>query len=184
MHRKMVDKSIQRESDESLRNTFEQFFKDYYSCLYYYALRYIPDEEVCKDLVSDSFHHLWENIDTFRPDTALTYMYTHVRYLCIDYIRHSNMAEAHIPSYLTMLREWNDDDRHESEERILTIMHLIEEMPENTRFVMEQCYLHKKKYCEVAEMMGVTESAVRKHIMKGLNLIRTHFSVKYKKGGG
>ncbi len=180
----MADKKRQTESEEALKDAFEQFFKESYSLLYYYALRYIADEEVCRDVVSDSFHFLWEHRETFRADTALTYMYTHVRYLCIDYIRHAGMKEAHIPSYLAMLREWNDDDRRESEERIRAIMRLIEEMPENTRFVMEQCYLHKKKYREVAEMMGLTESAVRKHIMKGLNLIRAHFSVKYKKGGG
>lgn len=167
----------------TLKKEFELFFKENYSRLYYYALRYIPDSEVCKDLVSDSFHYMWERIDTFRADTALTYMYTHVQRLCIDYIRRSDMKEANIPSYLAMLQEWNAPQQKESEERIRIIMRLIEEMPSTTRLVMEQCYLYKKKYKEVAEMCGLSESGVRKHIMKGLDIIRSFFSVKYKKGG-
>lgn len=61
-------------------------------------------------------------------------------------------------------------------------MRLIENMPPTTRLVMEQCYLYKKKYKDVAEMTGLSESGVRKQIMKGLDTIRSFFSVKYKKG--
>ncbi len=178
----MHNQESERESIKVLRNDFERFFKENYSRLYYYALRFIPDAEICKDLVSDSFHFMWERIETFRADTALTYMYTHVQHLCIDYIRHSEMKEANIPSYLSMLQEWNAPDRQESEERIKVIMRLIEEMPPSTRLVMEQCYLYRKKYREVAEMTGLSESGVRKQIMKGLDIIRSYFSVKYKKG--
>lgn len=166
-----------------LRSEFERFFKENYSRLYYYALRYISDEEACKDVVSDSFRFMWERIETFRAETALTYMYTHVRNLCIDYIRRAEMREANIPSYLAMLKEWNAADWRESEARIRMVMRLIEEMPPSTRTVMEQCYLYRKKYKEVAELTGLSESGVRKQVMKGLNLIRSHFSVKYKKGG-
>ena len=103
----MLNQEVERETIAALKNEFEQFFKENYSRLYYYALRYIPDSEICKDLVSDSFHFMWERIETFRVDTALTYMYTHVQHLCIDYIRRSEMKEANVPSYLSMLQEWN-----------------------------------------------------------------------------
>ena len=168
---------------ESLEKEFEKFFQANYSRLYYYALRYIPDSETCKDLVCDSFHYMWERIETVRMDTALTYMYTHIHHLCIDYLRRQEKLEDNKLSYLSMLREWNDDDRRESEARIATIMRLIEEMPSLTRTVMEQCYIYKKMYREVAQLTGLSESGVRKHVMKGLNIIREHFSVKYKKGG-
>jgi RNA polymerase sigma-70 factor (ECF subfamily) len=82
-----------------------------------------------------------------------------------------------------MLLEWNDEEHQESEERIAAIMKLIDEMQEPTHTIMEQCYLYKKKYKEVAQMVGLTESGVRKHIMKGLDKIRAFFNVKYKKGG-
>lgn len=178
----MHNKESEREVMVALKSDFERFFKENYLRLYYYALRFIPDAEICKDIVSDSFYFMWERIDTFRMDTALTYMYTHVRHLCIDYIRRSEMKEVNIPSYLSMLREWNASDWRESEERIKVILKLIEEMPPSTRQVMEQCYLYRKKYKEVAEMTGLSESGVRKQIMKGLDIIRSYFSVKYKKG--
>ncbi len=178
----MADSKIETKSPETLKREFELFFKEQYSRLYYYALRYVPDEEVCKDLVSESFRFLWEHIDTFCAETALTYMYTHVYHLCIDHLRHAEVVETNMPSYLSTLRDWHTNNHRESDKRIRIIMKLIEQMPPTTRLVMEECYFNEKKYREVAEMTGLSESGIRKHIMKGLDIIRSHFSVKYKKG--
>lgn len=165
-----------------MHKEFERFYKENYSRFYYYALTLVPDDEACKDLVNDSFHYLWERIDTVRLQTARAYMYTNVHHRCIDYLRHAQMEESNRDAYLDMVREWNEKEHQESEERIRIIMQLMEEMQEPTRSIMEQCYLYKKKYKEVAVMVGLTESGVRKHIMKGLGKIRAYFNVNYKKG--
>ncbi len=171
------------EKDCASKKAFETFFREHYLRLYYYALRLIPDEEICKDIVGDTFFYLWQHIDDFRPETALTYVYTHVHNLCIDHIRATKRKTVHMASYLEMLREWNTEKHRESEQRIVVIMELISRMPETTRTVMEKRYLEKKPYREVAAEIGMSESGVRKHIMKGLGIIRQYFSVKYKKGG-
>ncbi len=161
---------------------FADFFKQNYVRLYYYALTYVSNEETCKDIVGESFRHLWERIDTFCPESALSYMFVHVHNLCIDHIRHTAVEHTYIESYLDVVAEMNEASWKESEDRMEIIWKIIEEMPVQTRFCMEQCYFHKKKYKEVAQILGLTESGVRKHIMKGLDMIRARFSVKYKKG--
>lgn len=168
--------------EDILRKNFEIFFRENYARFYYYALRFIPEEEACKDLVSDTFSFMWERIENMQMDTALTYMYTHLQRLCIDYLRKRERTENNKQSYLSEVRNWNGAEEREKEERIKTIMRLIEQMPPQTRSIMEQCYLEKKTYREVALLAGLTESGVRKHIMKGLNTIREYFSVNYKKG--
>ena len=47
-----------------------------------------------------------------------------------------------------------------------------------TRYVLEECYFHRKKYAEVAENIGISINAVKKHIMKALNLLREEFRLK------
>ena len=173
---------MEAENQEYLRTEFEKFYKENYSRFYYYALTLVPDAEICKDLINDSFHYLWERIASFQPQTARSYMYTHVHHLCVDHIRHAQMVENNRDAYLNMVREWNDREHLESEERIRIIMQMIDEMQEPTHTIMEQCYLYKKKYKEVAAMVGLSESGVRKHIMKGLDIIRAFFKVNYKKG--
>lgn len=162
---------------------FENFFRENYSRLYYHALNFIPDPEICKDIVSDAFRHLWEKREFIVSKTILSYMYTRVRNLCIDHIRHSEVEDGYVLDRMHLSSEMDDDSWTETEERIKTVIEIIETLPESTRFVMEQKYLHGKKYVEIAEEMKMTESGVRKHIMKGLDIIRKHFSVNYKKGG-
>ena len=110
-------------------------------------------------------------------------MYTRVRNLCIDYIRHSEVEESYVNEHLKLVSEMDDEDWIETEGRIQKVMEIIETLPPQKRYIMEQKYLHRKKYTEIAEMVEITESGVRKHIMKGLDVIRKHFSVNYKKGG-
>lgn len=170
-------------TSHSKEHFFEAFFQENYSRLYYYALNFIPDSEICKDIVSDAFRHLWEKDDEIVPQTILSYMYTRVRNLCIDYIRHREVENTYIAEHIHLTSEMNDDSWAETEDRIQKIMEIIETLPPMTRFIMEQNYLQRKKYKEIADITEMTESGVRKHIMKGLEVIRKNFSVKYKKGG-
>ncbi len=166
----------------SKKNYFENLFRENYSRLYYYALHFIPDSEICKDIVSEAFKHLWEKNEKIKPETILSYMYTCVRNLCIDHIRRAEVADTFINDHLNLMSEMNDEEWQETEARIQKIMEIIETLPPTTRIVMEQKYLQQKKYSEIASMIEMTESGVRKHIMKGLDTIRKQFSVNYKKG--
>jgi RNA polymerase sigma-70 factor (ECF subfamily) len=162
---------------------FENFFRENYSRLYYYALHFIPDSEICKDIVSDAFRHLWEKAEDVVPQTVLSYMFTYVRNQCIDHIRHSHVEDSYVNEHLNLVSEMDDDAWEDTEGRIEKIMQIIDNLPPLTRLVMEQNYLHRKKYKEIAEMIEISESGVRKHVMKGLEIIRKEFSVNYKKGG-
>ena len=109
---------MKKREEDILRKNFEIFFRENYARFYYYALRFIPEEETCKDLVSDTFSFMWERIENMQMDTALTYMYTHLQRLCIDYLRKRERTENNKQSYLSEVRYWNGTEDREKEERI------------------------------------------------------------------
>lgn len=41
---------------------FDALFREYYEPLYYFALRYVPDEDDCHDIVSGVFEQLWGSL--------------------------------------------------------------------------------------------------------------------------
>ena len=43
---------------------FEIFFKENYLPFYFFALQFVNDEEVSKDIVNDSFEFAWAKLDT------------------------------------------------------------------------------------------------------------------------
>ena len=67
---------------------FEHFFKENYSKFYYFALRYIDDREVCRDIVSDAFEYAWKSYKNDEIENWKNYIYSFIRNECIDYIRH------------------------------------------------------------------------------------------------
>ena len=58
----------------------------------------------------------------------------------------------------------------------------METLAPRTRLVLQECYIHKKKYKEVAAEMEISVNAVKKHIVKALKTIREEIATgKYPK---
>lgn len=177
--------SIEKSQDRDFsykEKFFEKFFRENYSRFYYYALHFISDPEICKDIVSEAFKHLWEKGEEIVPETLRSYMFNRIRNSCIDHIRHAQVEDSYIREYQGLVSEMEDESWMETEKRIKRIMEIIQGLPTLTRMIMEQNYLHQKKYKEMADMFEMSESGIRKHVMKGLEIIRKEFSVNYKKG--
>lgn len=162
---------------------FESIFKDNYQRLFSYAVCMTNDAEQAKDLVSDVFEQLWTTYASVRLDSIDSWLFLCVRNKCLDFFRHQktvrDYVQTRVSAVATTLTEWEEYD-----ERLDTINALIKKMPPQTKFAMEQCYLMENTYKDVGEIMGLSQSGVKKHIMKGLEIIRNHFLVNYKKGQG
>lgn len=158
--------------------SFEQLYKENYARLYYYAFRFITDEEVCKDMVNDVFEKAWQNFGNLKSETASAYLYAQLRNRCIDYLRHQQVKEQYADFYRAITEEDIDNSPDEREERIRRIEALIEQLTEPTKTILKECYYDNKKYQEVAEEFGISTSGVKKHIMKALKRLREEFGIK------
>ena len=161
------------------RNQFKELFEQNYSKLYYVALTFVKDEEDAHDIVSDFFASLWEQYDGDATLYKYGYLYRGVQRLCIDFIRHSKVKDRYSEIYLSETIPFFCEDEKE-DERLKKIEKIINDMPDKTKFVVDQCYLEGRKYVEVAEMMSISREGVRKHITKALNILRSAFNVEKK----
>lgn len=166
-----------KDSSKITMDEFDRIYDKYYPQLFYYAYGFVEDSEICRDIVSDVFGQAWENVELLENATVGSFLYSCVRNKCIDYLRHDQAARQ----YAEYLQEAVEDEEgltpEEYEERMNNVKQIISELPPRTRFVLEQCYFNNKKYREVAEILDVTSSAVKKHIMKALAILRERLSV-------
>ena len=166
-----------KDSSKITMDEFDRIYDKYYHQLFYYAYGFVEDSEICRDIVSDVFGQAWENVERLENATVGSFLYSCVRNKCIDYLRHDQAARQ----YAEYLQEAVEDEEgltpEEYEERMNNVKQIISELPPRTRFVLEQCYFNNKKYREVAEILDVTSSAVKKHIMKALAILRERLSV-------
>lgn len=157
---------------------FEQLFKANYNRLYRVAFQYLNDVEQSKDMVHDAFEYLWENYAEFRKQDPVAILFRRIRTKSIDAYRHARVAENYAVFYSRETSEAEEGSLEEEEEKIERIYKVLDGLPQQTRRVMEECFFNRKKYDEVAEILKISSSAVKKHVMKALRLLREEFNVK------
>lgn len=158
------------------KEEFEKFFREYYSRIYYFAHRFVFDEEVCRDLVSECFMQMWNNISTIDSDKMTGYLFTSVRNKSLTYLKKNKAINMVDNSLLQDLSTETEDSWIQREERLEAMEEEMNKLSERTRYVLEQCYYNGHTYKEVADMLDISVSGVKKHIVKALAQLRSHFN--------
>lgn len=159
------------------RKTFDRIFTENYSRLYLYAFHVTGNSEASRDIVSDVFTGLWKNISTLDLNKLNAYLMTSTRNRCVDYLRSAILARQYTEEYVYEYSEIYTDYSEEQEKDKL-VEELLSHLPEPTRQILELCYLHRKKYAEVAEELQISPSTVKKHIVKALKMLKELYNNK------
>jgi RNA polymerase sigma-70 factor (ECF subfamily) len=163
------------------KQSFENLFREYYSRLYYFAYDFTEDIEISKDIVSEVFTSIWNNKEHIENDKVVGYLFVSVRNQALNYIKRQKKNDDYVNFCSQVVDEEGDDDLELMDERITEMTSEIAKMPSRTKYILEECYFHHKKYKEVAEVLEISTDGVKKHIVKAMSILRNHFNVKKNK---
>lgn len=171
----------------------EQLFHDNYERMYRLAFALLHDNEEARDVVSDVFSRLWDRFsgdygDKLSGDKPPAYLLKSVKNACLNIIakkkRDERLAkllpisdEAETPGTSKVIAEASMQAMNENatrlEERWQATLDCIEhDLTPQTASVIRMCYGDGCSYRETAEELGISISAVNKHIVKGLRTLR------------
>lgn len=152
---------------------FERFYQQQYANLFYFALQMVKEEEVCRDIVSGALAKAWENFDEYHATKLRNYAYTMVHGKCVDYVRHELAKTRYADFYRRMFSEQESGYSYEETDRQISLIHeMLGRFSPKTRYILEQCYFHDRRYKDVAEEMNISVNTVKKHIMNALKTFR------------
>jgi RNA polymerase sigma-70 factor (ECF subfamily) len=152
---------------------FEKFYQQHYGSLFYFALQIVKDEEMCRDIVSSALAKTWERFDEYQLNKLKNYTYTIVHGKCVDYVRREQSKIRYAEFYRRMFDEHESGYSYEETDRqINQIYEMMDQLSDKTRYILEQCYFHNRRYKEVAEELGVSVNTIKKHIMTALKAFR------------
>lgn len=157
------------------KKDFEILFRDIYPKLYYSAQQIVKDDEMCRDIISDSFERLWTRRAEIEPSKRTAFLYRIVHNKCIDFIRKETARKKYIEFYSMLYGSSSEEIEkswEESERRIQAMYQRIEALTPQTQKILKLCYFRGMKYREVAEELDISISAVRKHIVQALKALR------------
>jgi len=147
-----------------------------------YLTRIVYCRETAQDLVQESYLILSRAAAEQAIEQPRGFLYRTANNLALDHLRHNKVVARHVE-----LESRDDEPETSSIEQELSdaqwltlLRQAIDELPPRCR---DAFILHKVRglsYRETAGMLGISESAVEKHIIKGLQHCRRrlgkHFS--------
>ena len=155
---------------------WKQLYLRYYTPLCHYARKILNDNEEAEDIVQGTFINLWEKPILFDNESLLRlYLYRAVNNNSLQFLRDKDREDKR-------LREWafftdTTEDAYASlnnmvmEEVCRKLNKLIDAMPPKRREVI-RLSMKDMSNEEIAEAMGVTIHAVKKHKKEAYNYIR------------
>ncbi|EPR69908.1 RNA polymerase sigma-70 factor [Cyclobacterium qasimii] len=171
-----VRELIQRISLESDSKAFRDFFNLYYARLLRLANYYLTSMYASEEVVSSVFIGVWNNRKKLIDITKIeAYLFTSVKYKCINYIRDNKSCE------MVPLNDLYEMPHHEisspinellDQELRGKVLEIIDNLPPRCKLVFELVKDEGLKYKEVAEMLDISVKAVEAHVSKAMITIR------------
>ncbi len=158
-------------------------YRENYDRLFRYALRYVRDQMVAEDIVSDSFVKLLTVRDTLEPDSNVpAYIFTIVRNNCLQWLqsqkRHLEIEQNILSSQKIVIRESiralenNDINKLFSKEIEEIVTRTLKTMPELASRIFVSHRYNGMSYTMIAAENNISEIKVDTEMRKALKILR------------
>lgn len=137
----------------------------------------LRDEEECRDVINDVFTNLLNN-----PNQKITniegYLYRMAKNKALSIISRQNTLSRFQRLY-PIEADLNNVYDHERERMLLQVLQFLDRrLSPIAREAISLVFEKGLSYKDAAQKMNVTTSAVNKHVVRTLKLLREHFNSK------
>ena len=152
------------------KKEFERLFKDNYPHMYRMAFSMVENADDAKDAVHQVFAQIWRNKPRVADDSIRGYLLAATRNQCLHTLR-SRQLQRQIEDELR--QDIAASENEEREELLQQLQQVIDNnLTEQDRRVLSLHYDEELTYAETASVLGISASAVNKHISRSLAKIR------------
>ena len=157
------------------KQKFERLFKDNYPHMYRMAFSLVENADDAKDAVHQVFAQIWRGKPQISEDSIRGYLLAATRNQCLHMLR-SRQLQRKMEEELQ--RETEETLSEEREELLQQLRQVINDnLTEQDRRVLQLHYEDEMTYAETASVLGISASAVNKHITRSLAKIRTTLKI-------
>ncbi len=159
-----------------------RLFERYTHLVYGVCLKYLKDDERCKDAVMDIFEALFAKLSTHDIHNFKNWLYSVARNYCLMELRHENASFRLKDKLLNdFVEEDMDSDpvKHllENDDNKITdeiLMQAINELGDAQCICIKKMYLEEKTYKEITVETGFSMNEVKSHIQNGKRNLKNY----------
>ena len=157
------------------KQEFERLFKDSYPHMYRMAFSMVENADDAKDAVHQVFAQVWKSKPQVADDSIRGYLLAATRNQCMHMLR-SRQLQQQMEKELKMGIAASENE--EREELLQQLQQVIDDnLTEQDRRVLSLHYEDEMTYQETATVLGISTSAVNKHITRSLAKIRSTLKI-------
>ena len=153
---------------EVFENVFNTHAKSLRNYLYYKC----GDKDLAEDFVQESFIKLWDNCAKVLLEKAKSFLFTVANNLFLNDIAHKKVVLKHQKTGARNYTHETPQYIMEEQEFMNKLQKALADLPEKQREVFLLNRIDKKKYKEIAEMVGISVKAVEKRMSAALKSLR------------
>lgn len=165
-------------------NAFKFIFKKYYNRLLGYAMRFVQDRETAEDIIQEVFMSFWEKRQLLKSISLSSLLFCMVRNASLNYLKQKVLVDKFPIEYIENIdgeeRLYSLDFALSADEETLyeelrrQIQEALSVLPERSREVFLLSRFNGLKNKEIASKLGISTTAVEKHISKSLKRISSY----------
>lgn len=91
-YRFSTDEVLLEDLKQDNHAAFEYLFKRFYPRLLGYAVRFVQDEEVARDILQECFMTFWERRSLLSAVSLSSLLFLMVRNACLNYLKHGALV--------------------------------------------------------------------------------------------
>jgi len=152
---------------------FKLLYTYYYKSLILFAIGYVEQEDVAKDIVQELFVSLWEQSISFSSESLFkSYLYNSVRNKSLNHLKHLKVQEKHINTVKFEQSEAEcTEDEIEEQEIYRKVFAAIDKLPSRCKEVF-QLHLKGKKNKEIADLLQISINTVKVQKKRAMKYLR------------
>jgi len=171
----LIHKSDKKTCDNT---TFEALYREHLVALQNFIYYKFGNKATAEDVVQNAFIKLWENCKKIPVEKAKSFLFTTAINLSLNVIKHEKVVLRHSQALPRSTTNETPEFEMLSLEFHEKIKNAIADLTTKQREVFLLSRIEKKKYNEIAELLGISVKAVEKRMHKALLLIKTQIGRK------
>ena len=155
------------------QKNFEEIFNKHSQSLRNYIYYKCGSRQQAEDVVQEAYIKLWNNCSKIMFEKAKSFLYTVANNHFLNEVAHKKVVLEHQRRSLAPNRTIETPQFIlEEEEFYQKLKKTIADLPEKQREVFLLSRIDKKKYTEIAEIVGISVKAVEKRMSKALLIVK------------
>jgi RNA polymerase sigma-70 factor (family 1) len=172
---------------EQFRNGSEAalsyYHKKHFAALFNFSLSIVKQDDIAKDIVSNSFFKLWKNrMKIDKPNNLTAYLYTSAKNECFTQLDKMKREIKHLEAYKHIIDQFDEVEVRETQRK--SIMHErivgeINKLPNRCRIIMEYTCYKRMGNQEIAKALNISVNTIKNQKTKGLKILRANLLELY-----